>query len=305
MSHPRTGACILVDTLVAQGADLVFGVPDESHLAVLDALRDSPIRFITNRQEGGGAFMADAYGKLTGRPGICFVTRGPGVTNASIGVHTAHQDSTPMILFIGQVGNGHVEREAFQEIDYRRMFGIMTKSAAQIDRADRVPEYVAHIPGRDQRPYRPVQAAPAVAQIAQLHELLAAAKRPLVLLGGAGWNAAGHVRAPLPGPVRQPTSILCRRRRYRHQPETGGYTLLDAPCSRQRLIHIHAAAEELGRVCQADLMINSGMPHRRQWRRSMHASGATRLRKRAPNSICGKASHRYSGTDRRNSICGK
>lgn len=143
MSHPRTGACILVDTLVAQGADLVFGVPDESYLAVLDALRDSPIRFITNRQEGGCAFMADAYGKLTGRPGICFVTRGPGVTNASIGVHTAHQDSTPMIPFIGQVGNGHVEREAFQEIDYRRVFGIMTKWAAQIDRADRVPEYVA------------------------------------------------------------------------------------------------------------------------------------------------------------------
>ena len=126
----RTGGQILVDALHTHGADIVFGVPGESYLAVLDALHDSDIRFIINRQEGGAAFMADAYGKLTGRPGICMVTRGPGATNAAIGVHTAHQDSTPMILLIGQVGNDFVEREAFQEIDYRRMFGQMAKWVA-------------------------------------------------------------------------------------------------------------------------------------------------------------------------------
>ncbi|HVL77203.1 MAG TPA: thiamine pyrophosphate-binding protein, partial [Noviherbaspirillum sp.] len=143
MTTLRTGGQILVDALQTQNVEIAFGVPGESYLAVLDALHDSPIRFIVNRQEGGAAFMAEAYGKLTGKPGVCFVTRGPGATNAAIGVHTAHQDSTPMVLFIGQVGNDFVEREAFQEIDYRRMFGQMTKWVAQIDRADRVPEYVA------------------------------------------------------------------------------------------------------------------------------------------------------------------
>jgi acetolactate synthase-1/2/3 large subunit len=322
MSHPRTGARILVDTLVAQGADLAFGVPGESYLAVLDELRDSPIRFITNRQEGGAAFMADAYGKLTGRPGICFVTRGPGATNASIGIHTAHQDSTPMILFIGQVGNDFVEREAFQEIDYRRMFGTMAKWVAQIDRAERVPEYVARAfqvatsgrPGpvvlalpedmltsvaaaTDARPYRPVQAAPAAGQLAQLRDLLATAKRPLMLLGGAGWSSAAcddirrfaeanalpvacafrfqdlldnrhphyigdvgiGINPKLAARIRSSDLILAVGPRLGEM-TTGGYTLLDAPCPQQRLVHIHAAAEELGRVYQADLMINSGMP---------------------------------------------
>ena len=136
MATTRTGGQILVDALCTQGTEIIFGVPGESHLAALDALHDTPLPFIVNRQEGGVAFMAEAYGKLTGKPGICFVTRGPGATNAAIGVHTAHQDSTPLILFIGQVGNDFVEREAFQEIDYRRMFGTMTKCAAQIDRAE-------------------------------------------------------------------------------------------------------------------------------------------------------------------------
>ncbi len=144
MTHPsRTGGQILVDALSIHGVDTAFGVPGESYLDVLDALHDSNIRFVINRQEGGAAFMAEAYGKLTGKPGICFVTRGPGATNASIGVHTAFQDSTPMILFIGQVGNDFIDREAFQEIDYRRMFGQMAKWVAQIDRADRIPEYIA------------------------------------------------------------------------------------------------------------------------------------------------------------------
>lgn len=214
MTHPsRSGGQILVDALHVHGVDIAFGVPGESYLDVLDALHDSDIRFVINRQEGGAAFMAEAYGKLTGKPGICFVTRGPGATNASIGVHTAYQDSTPMILFIGQVGNDFIDREAFQEIDYRRMYGEMAKWVAQIDRADRIPEYIARAfqvatsgrPGpvvlalpedmlvskaevADTRRYQPVQASPSAAQIEQLRAMLAEAKRPLVLLGGGTWN---------------------------------------------------------------------------------------------------------------------
>src|SRR5438094_4278077 len=144
MTHPsRSGGQILVDALKIHGVDLAFGVPGESYLDVLDALHDSNIRFIVNRQEGGAAFMAEAYGKMTGRPGICFVTRGPGATNASIGVHTAYQDSTPMILFIGQVPGEFADRECFQEVDYRQMFGPMSKWVAQIERAERMHEYVS------------------------------------------------------------------------------------------------------------------------------------------------------------------
>src|SRR5471032_2031030 len=209
----RTGGQILVDSLQIHGVDTAFGVPGESYLDVLDALHDSGIRFIINRQEGGAAFMAEAHGKLTGKPGICFVTRGPGATNASIGVHTAYQDSTPMILFIGQVGNDFIDREAFQEIDYRRMYGQMAKWVAQIDRAERIPEYLAHAfqiatsgrPGpvvlalpedmltntavvADTRCYQAVQASPGAAQIEQVRAMLAVAKKPLVLLGGGGWT---------------------------------------------------------------------------------------------------------------------
>ena len=142
----RSGGKILVDGLRGHGVDLAFCVPGESYLAVLDAMYDvrEQLKLIVCRQEGGASFMAEAYGKLTGRPGICFVTRGPGATNASIGVHTAYQDSSPMILFIGQVGSDFVEREAFQEVDYRRMFGQMSKWVTQIDRADRIPEYLSH-----------------------------------------------------------------------------------------------------------------------------------------------------------------
>ena len=139
----RSGGRILVDQLELHGADLVFGVPGESYLAVLDALVDSPIRYVTTRHEVGAANMAEAYGKLTGRPGICMVTRGPGATHASGGVHTAFQDSTPLLLLIGQVARGDLERDAFQEIDYRRMFGPMSKWTAQIDDPTRIPEFVA------------------------------------------------------------------------------------------------------------------------------------------------------------------
>jgi acetolactate synthase-1/2/3 large subunit len=215
MTHPsRSGGQILVDALQVHGVDTAFGVPGESYLDVLDALHDSSIRFVINRQEGGAAFMAEAYGKLTGKPGICFVTRGPGATNASIGVHTAYQDSTPMILFIGQVGGDFMDREAFQEIDYRRMYGQMAKWVAQVDRAERLPEYIARAfqiatsgrPGpvvialpedmlvdqahvADTRAYQPVQASPSSAQINQLRAMLAQAKKPLVLLGGGTWTA--------------------------------------------------------------------------------------------------------------------
>ncbi|RJG05036.1 thiamine pyrophosphate-binding protein [Noviherbaspirillum cavernae] len=322
MLKTRTGGRILVDALQTHGNDIVFGVPGESYLAVLDALHDAPIRFITNRQEGGAAFMAEAYGKLTGRPGICFVTRGPGATNAAIGVHTAYQDSTPMILFVGQVGNDFVEREAFQEIDYRRMFGQMTKWVAQIDRAERVPEYVARAfqvatsgrPGpvvlalpedmlastatvAEARPYQPVQASPSTAQMTQLRDMLAAAQRPIVLLGGGGWSRAAcddirrfaeantlpvacafrfqdlldnrhphyigdvgiGINPKLAARIKDADLILAIGPRLGEM-TTGGYTLLEAPQPKQKLIHVHAGAEELGRVYQADLMINSGMP---------------------------------------------
>jgi acetolactate synthase-1/2/3 large subunit len=213
MTHLRTGGRILVDALAVHGVDVAFGVPGESYLDVLDALRDSPIRFVVNRQEGGAAFMAEAYGKLTGRPGICFVTRGPGATNAAIGVHTAYQDSTPMILFIGQVGTDFMDREAFQEIDYRRMYGQLAKWVAQIDRVERIPEYLARAfqvatsgrPGpvvlalpedmltatadvADTARYQPVQASPSAAQIAALRAMLAASSRPMVLVGGGTWT---------------------------------------------------------------------------------------------------------------------
>ena len=212
----RTGGQILVDNLLRQGVDLAFCVPGESYLPVLDALYDARarLRLVVCRQEGGAAYMAEAYGKLTGRPGIVFVTRGPGASNAAIGIHTARQDSTPLIAFIGQVGGDFADREAFQEIDYRRMFAGIAKWAAQIDRAERIPEYVARAfrvalsdrPGpvvlalpedmlgasaqaTDAARVEPVRVAPAPGQIAALSKLLSAARRPLVIAGGSGWTA--------------------------------------------------------------------------------------------------------------------
>lgn len=213
----RSGGQLLVDSLLANGVDMAFCVPGESYLTALDALHDAPsIDLLTCRQEGGAAMMADAYGKLTGRPGICFVTRGPGATNAAGGVHVAFQDSTPMILFIGQVGRAMRDREAFQEIDYRRMFGQMAKWIAEIDRAERVPEYVSRafhtaMSGRpgpvvlalpedmlDERapaialaPAHRIQPEPAAAAMAELRERLGRAERPLLVLGGNFWTAQG------------------------------------------------------------------------------------------------------------------
>ena len=139
----RSGGRILVDQLELHGAELAFGVPGESYIDVLDALRDSRVRFVTCRHEAGAANMAEAYGKLTNRPGLCLVTRGPGATQAAVGVHTASQDGTPLILLVGQIPRSHVEREAFQELDYRRVFGSLVKWVAQVDQVERIPELVA------------------------------------------------------------------------------------------------------------------------------------------------------------------
>jgi acetolactate synthase I/II/III large subunit len=225
MSLPlRSGAQILVDQLLIHSVDTIFCVPGESYIAVLDALYDQQerIRLVSARQEGGAAFMAEAYGKLTGRPGVCFVTRGPGASNASIGIHTAFHDSTPLILFIGQVARGFSEREAFQEIDYRRMFGPIAKWVTQIDDPARIPELLARafqlaVSGRpgpvvialpedmqderaavaDAARYQRVQAHPGAAQIAAMRALLAEAERPLLIVGGGDWSAgaAADIRA--------------------------------------------------------------------------------------------------------------
>jgi len=212
----RTGGRILTDQLRVHGVERAFCVPGESYLALLDALYDTPeISLIVCRHEGGAAMMADAYGKLTGRPGVCLVTRAPGATNASAGVHIAYQDSTPMVLLIGQVARGIVDRESFQEIDFRRMFGQMAKWVAQIDMASRIPEYLSHAfytacAGRagpvvlalpedmlaeqaavdDAEPYRIVQPHPGSGEIERLRELLSTCARPLMILGGSGWTPA-------------------------------------------------------------------------------------------------------------------
>src|SRR5436190_1701948 len=216
MPSPRTGGQILVANLLAQGADLAFCVPGESYLPVLDALYDArdQLRLIVCRQEGGAAYMAEAYGKLTGRPGIALVTRGPGASNAAVGIHTAAQDSSPMIVFVGQVGSDFADREAFQEIDYRHMYGSSVKWVAQIERAERIPEYVARAfrVAQSGRPGPVILALPedmlaataAVADVARievpvvqpalqdlerLRSLLASAQRPMVVAGGSGWSA--------------------------------------------------------------------------------------------------------------------
>ena len=216
-NHLKTGGRLLVDCLEKQGVRRIFGVPGESYLDVLNALYDAPeIELIGNRNEGGAAYMAAAHGQLTGEPGICFVTRGPGATNASIGVHTAMQGSVPMILFVGQVGTDMKGREAFQEIDYRAYFGSVAKWVTEIDDADRVPEIVARafsvaLSGR-QGPVvvalpedmltshtsavagprvKVAEAAPAPQDISAITGILARAKRPLVIVGGGGWTPDG------------------------------------------------------------------------------------------------------------------
>ena len=217
MTTARTAGQIVVDQLRIHGADFVFCVPGESYLAVLDALHDARdrIQVINARHEAGAANMAEAYGKLTGRPGIAMVTRGPGACHAAIGIHTARQDSTPMVMLVGQVARRAYDRESFQEVDYRQMFGPLAKWVAQIDQADRIPEYLArafHVatsgrPGpvvlalpedmlgdtatvADAAPYLAVQPGVDPGDLARLRALLGEAQRPLLVLGGSRWTDA-------------------------------------------------------------------------------------------------------------------
>lgn len=238
MPNPRTGGRILVDQLVIQGCDRIFTVPGESFLAVLDALHDSPqIQTVVCRQEGGVAFMACADGALTGRPGIAFVTRGPGATNASIGVHVAMQDSQPMILFIGDVARGDRDREGFQELDFQAMFSPMCKWAGRIDDARRIPEYIARAyatalsgrPGpvvlalpedmlRDtaetlDRPFvNPPEQDPDGEAMQLVMDMLKDAVAPVAIVGGAGWNAgAAHYFAQFATRIGLPVAGAFRR----------------------------------------------------------------------------------------------
>jgi acetolactate synthase-1/2/3 large subunit len=268
----RTGGELVVASLLAQGVTHAFGVPGESYLAVLDALHDAAerLRFIVCRHEGGAAYMAEAFGKLTGRPGVAFVTRGPGASNAAVGIHTAAQDSTPLVMFVGQVGTDALDREAFQEVDYRRMYGSIVKWAAQIDRVERIPEYVAQAFRRAMagRPGPVVLALPedvlaARADVADPPRIEAVAIAPAARRRAArascwpprtrrcaswadGAGTTARVRAArlsdatgLPvacalspsGPVRQPSSALRRRRRHRHQPEARARVATPTCCS--------------------------------------------------------------------------
>ena len=318
---------LLVECLIEQGVTHAFGVPGESYLAVLDGFHayQEKIQFVINRQEGGAAYMADAQGRLTGRPGVCFVTRGPGATNASIGIHTAFQDSAPMVLFVGDVGSDFRDREAFQELDYNSFFGPSTRGMAKrverIDDPERIPEYIARAfatamngrPGPvvvvlpedmlvrqvSARPLARVEAVEAwcdPGSLRQLREMLLASQRPFVIAGGTGWtpqsaqalqrfaenwklpvgNAfrfqdifdnhhplyAGDVgigiNPKLAQRVRDSDLILAIGPRLGEM-TTGGYSLLEAPRPKQKLVHIHASAEELNRVYQADLAMLSTM----------------------------------------------
>ncbi len=331
----KIGGHLLVECLLAQGVTHVFGVPGESYLAVLDGFHAhaDKIKFVINRQEGGAAFMAEAHGKLTGRPGVCFVTRGPGATNASIGIHTAYQDSTPMVLFVGDVASDTRDREAFQEVDFCSFFGPSTKGMAKrverIDDVARIPEYVARAfatamngrPGpvvlvlpEDMLaaavvPHPVTGAMPAAlprveavqawsdpGSLRTLREMLLASRRPFVIAGGGGWTVqsaqalqrfaenwklpvgnafrfqdtfdnhhplyAGDVgigiNPKLAQRVKDSDLIIAIGPRL-GEITTGGYRLLQAPRTQQKLVHIHASAEELNRVYQADLAINASM----------------------------------------------
>ena len=321
----RTGAELLVDALRIQGVDTIFCVPGESFLSVLDALRDAKdeIRLIVCRHEGAAANMAEAHGKLTGTPGICMVSRGPGATHASIGVHTAKQDSTPMILLIGQVEREFAGRESFQEIDYRLMFAPLTKWVAEIDRASRVPEIVSRafqtaVSGRpgpvalalpadmltetaavaQTRRYKVAQAHPDPADLHQLTVMLARAQRPLLLLGGTGWDQSACIdiaafaeanRLPaatafrfqdlfdnrndlyigdvglginpsLAQYMRDADLLLVVGPRLSENTTPGYEFLMPLRLNEgQQLVHVHADPEELCRLYQADLPINAGM----------------------------------------------
>ena len=344
-----SGGQLVVAALRAHGVRMAFGVAGESYLEVLDALYDAPdIRLVTCRQEGGAAFMAETYGKLTGEPGVLLVTRGPGACNAAIGVHTAFQDSTPMVVLVGQVARHMIDREAFQEVDFRKMYAPLAKWVTQIDLAERIPELLNQAfqvatsgrPGpvvvalpedmlRDRAaaavvgPYHAVHAHPGAGDLAEMLRLLAATERPIMLVGGGGWSdatAADIARfaaandlpvccsfrrqdivdnrlpvfvgdlgtgaaAALVARIKAADLVLAVGARI-GEITSQSYTLLDVPDPGKALIHVHAAAEELGRVFRPTLAIQSGMaefaaaaaalepvaaPRWREWRKAARA----------------------------------
>ena len=314
----RHGGKILADQLAILGADTVFCVPGESFLGLLDGLHDhaNAIRTISCRHEGGATNMAEAHAKMTGKPGIAAVTRGPGATNGCNGLHTGFQDSTPMILFVGQVSRDHFAREAFQEIDYRQMFGPMAKWVAQIESAERIPEFIGRawavaMSGRpgpvvlalpeetlseqarvaDLKPWTPPVAAPAAAEVAKVGEMLAAARAPLMVIGGPGWSqATAEAAADFAAAQGLPVVTAFRRQDYMDNAHPNfcgtlgiganpallnwireecdlvlnlgsrlgeiasqGYELFSIPVMKQALIQVHPGAEELGAVYSPDL----------------------------------------------------
>lgn len=315
----KTGGELIIDCLEAQGCERIFCVPGESYLAVLDALHDSTIDVVNARHEGSAAMMAEADGKMTGRPGICMVTRGPGATNAACGIHIAKQDSTPMIMFVGQIARDMRGREAFQEVDYRQTFRDLAKWVEEIDNPARIPEIVSHayhvaMSGRpgpvvlalpedmlretaavSAGPYVEAAApAPSLETMARFQELIAQSRNPFLILGGSRWNgedfAAVHAFAERLG---LPVGCSFRRQQlfdHTHEHYAGdvglginpalkariaasdlvillgarfsenpsqNFTLFDFPKPRQKLVHVHPGAEELGRIYRPDLAINA------------------------------------------------
>lgn len=321
MSRVLSGGEILADILYQQKIRQVYCVPGESYLAALEGLYlyQNDIKLVTCRHEACAAHMAEAYGKLTGQPGICFVTRGPGATHASIGVHTAFQDSTPMVLFIGQVARENYGREGFQEIDFRQMFQPIAKEVMQVTSAERLPEFVGQafqkaLSGRmgpvvvslpedvlretaEYNPISPVEKIltyPSSDQVAEFVEKLQNAQRPVFILGGCGWTSTACTQIlqfaksydlPLATSFRCQDIVPNRDEQYigdvgiglnpklaeairesdlvvsigarLGEMTTSGYTLLKVPKPDQPLVHIHPGLGELGKVYQADLMINS------------------------------------------------
>jgi len=315
----RTGGQVLADQLKIHDVDTAFCVPGESYLALIDALHDASneIKVISCRQEGGATNMAEAYGKLTGKPGIAMVTRAPGACNGSIGVHTAMQDSTPMVVLIGQVARDQEYREAFQEVDYRQFYGALCKWVGQIERAERIPEMVSKafhhaMSGRpgpvalalpedmlrdltdvaDAERYKIARPGVDPADIATMQAMIAQAERPLVIVGGGGWTEAAcaditayaeanglpvaasfrcqdivdnnrscyagelgtSVNAALAARVKDADLLLVIGARLGEM-TTSGYSLVEAPRPKQKLIHIYPDPDELGRVYQSDLPI--------------------------------------------------
>ena len=350
-SNERTGARILVDQLVAQGVRHVFCVPGESYLSVLDAFYDADIEVTVCRQEAGAVMMADASARLTGRPGVVFVTRGPGATNASPGIHIAEHDSSPVILFIGQVQRDALERGAFQEMDYRAVYGSFAKWVVEIHDAARIPEFVSRafhtaMQGRpgpvvialpedmqndragvaDALRVEPAVTWPGQTQMAELQKMIWAAERPLVILGGSGWSAAARAsvqrfaeRFDLPvacsfrrlalfdgdhpnfagelalgmnpklrARVEAADLVLLVGGRMAEIPSQG-YELFDIPTPRQKLVHVHAGAEELGRVYHPALAIHA----------SPTAFAAALESLQPPNAIKWSASTRAANADYR------